>query len=67
MLLEDGLSAAKIMAEEMSRETHKSDTTTADDQPTATDVQEQYKDIMQSGVGGVEAFIRVFCNQMEIP
>lgn len=49
------------------REAHKTDTTTADEQTAAENVQSEFQDIIQSGVSGEEAFIRIFCEQMEIP
>lgn len=49
------------------RKAHEDDTTTADRQTAAEDVQEQFRDIVQSGVSGEEAFIKIFCSQMEIP
>ena len=49
------------------REAHKNDTTTADEQTSAEDIQSEFQDIIQSGMSGEEAFIRIFCEQMEIP
>lgn len=47
---------------------HTSDTTTAGErQPTVAEVQRKFAQLIQTGTSGEEAFIQVFCDQMEIP
>ena len=47
---------------------HTNDATTADErQETVAEVRQKFEKLVQTGTSGEEAFIQVFCDQMEIP
>ena len=47
---------------------HTYDATTADErQETVAEVRQKFEKLVQTGTSGEEAFIQVFCDQMEIP
>lgn len=49
------------------RDAHKTDTTTADEQPDHNKIQEHFLRAIRAGNSGEEAFIQVFCEEMAIP